>query len=134
MVHHRTIEGARSPTEWWGAARVSAKCSCGSSACHLHLLMPTLEEPANQGSRTKMHRRVVAPLRPASRLGLSCSLRPFRNQCTQCLARAGGGGSRAGGGGRRGDALEPEGPAKLEPEAGREAEEGAGRSGAPACL
>lgn len=48
--------------------------------------MPTFEEPANQGSRMKTHLKVVAPLIPSRRLGLSCSRSPLRNQCTVCLS------------------------------------------------
>lgn len=51
--------------------------------------MPTLEEPANHGSRMKMHRSVVAPRTPSCRLGLSCRRRPLRNQCTLCLGCGG---------------------------------------------
>jgi hypothetical protein len=48
--------------------------------------MPTLDDPANQGSRMKTHLKVVAPLSPSMRLGLSCSRSPLRNQCTVCLS------------------------------------------------
>ena len=54
---------------------------------HLHLLVPTLEEPANQGSRMKMHLKVSHLLIPLNRAGLSLSLRPFLNQWTLCFLR-----------------------------------------------
>lgn len=52
----------------------------GVAGAHLHLLMPTLVLPANQGSSTKTHRKVDAPTRPSLNEGLSCSLSPLRNQ------------------------------------------------------
>lgn len=52
----------------------------GIAATHLHLLMPTLVLPANQGSSTKTHRKVDAPARPSLNEGLSCSRSPLRNQ------------------------------------------------------
>lgn len=52
---------------------------------HLHLLIPTLDEPANHGSRINMHLKVTAFLRPARREGLSWRRRPFLNQCTKCF-------------------------------------------------
>lgn len=61
-------------------------CMSFQWVCYLHLLMPTLEEPANQGSRMKTHLNVVAPLRPSRRDGLSCNRSPLRNQCTVCFA------------------------------------------------
>lgn len=51
-----------------------------------HLLIPTLEAPANQGSRMKTHLNVVAPFKPSLREGLSCKRNPLRNQCTICLS------------------------------------------------
>lgn len=57
---------------------------------HLHLLMSTLDEPANQGSRMKTQRYVEQPLSPSLRLGLSCRRRPLRNQCTMCLSLGAG--------------------------------------------
>lgn len=53
---------------------------------NLHLLIPTLLDPANQGSRINMHLKVVESFRPCFRDGLSCSLRPFLNQCTACFS------------------------------------------------
>jgi len=52
---------------------------------YLHLLTPTFDEPANHGSKIKMHRKVVAPFKPSLKLGLSCRRRPLRNQCTVCF-------------------------------------------------
>ena len=54
---------------------------------HLHLFVPTLEDPANQGSRMKMHLKVSHLRIPLSRAGLSLSLRPFLNQWTLCFLR-----------------------------------------------
>lgn len=59
---------------------------CGFTNSYLHLLMPTLELPANQGSMMKTHRNVVASWMPRNNDGLSCSRRPFRNQWTTCLS------------------------------------------------
>lgn len=56
-----------------------------SAVAHLHLLMPTLVLPANQGSSTKTHRKVDAPARPSLNEGLSCSRSPLRNQWTVCF-------------------------------------------------
>lgn len=58
-----------------------------NSSTHLHLLIPTFEDPANQGSRMNIHRNVAAFLKPALRDGLSWSRSPFLNQCTICLGR-----------------------------------------------
>ena len=52
---------------------------------HLHLLVPTLEEPANQGSKMKMHRKVSHRRMPRNRAGLSLKRSPFRNQWTVCF-------------------------------------------------
>ena len=52
---------------------------------HLHLLMPTFVLPANHGSKTNTQRKVEAPTRPSLNEGLSCSLRPLRNQWTVCF-------------------------------------------------
>jgi len=46
----------------------------------LHLLMPTFDAPANHGSSIKMHRNVLALISPSRKLGLSCILKPLRNQ------------------------------------------------------
>ena len=54
---------------------------------HLHLFVPTLLLPANQGSRMKMQRKVSLLLIPRNRAGLSESRRPLRNQCTVCFFR-----------------------------------------------
>ena len=52
---------------------------------YLHLLVPTFEDPANQGSRMKIHLNVSHLLMPLSKAGLSLSLSPFLNQCTLCF-------------------------------------------------
>ena len=57
------------------------------SNTHLHLFVPTLLLPANQGSRMKMQRNVSLLLIPLKRAGLSESRRPLRNQCTVCFFR-----------------------------------------------
>ena len=56
-----------------------------SSSIHLHLFVPTLEDPANQGSRMKIQRNVSHLLIPRNKAGLSLSLSPFLNQCTVCF-------------------------------------------------
>lgn len=53
---------------------------------HLHLLIPTLELPANHGSITNTHRNVVASSRPRKNEGLSWSRSPLRNQCRTCFS------------------------------------------------
>lgn len=52
---------------------------------YLHLLMPTLEELANQGSIMNTHRNVAASSRPSLNAGLSWRRSPFLNQCTMCF-------------------------------------------------
>lgn len=56
------------------------------SCIYLHLFIPTLELPANQGSMTKTHLNVVASCSPRNNEGLSCSRNPLRNQCTKCFS------------------------------------------------
>lgn len=53
---------------------------------YLHLLIPTLELPANHGSSKNIHRNVIEPFSPSYNDGLSCNRKPFRNQCTECLS------------------------------------------------
>lgn len=82
-VLHEGLEKlhAQSPRGWyWSPLRPR-----GIALAHLHLLMPTLVLPANQGSSTKTHRKVDAPARPSLNEGLSCSLSPLRNQWTVCF-------------------------------------------------
>ena len=52
---------------------------------YLHLLVPTFDDPANHGSSMKMQRNVSHRLIPLSKLGLSLSLSPLRNQWTLCF-------------------------------------------------
>ena len=52
---------------------------------YLHLLIPTWEDPANQGSSMKIHLKVSAPFSASTKAGLSCSLRHLRNQYTTLL-------------------------------------------------
>ena len=47
---------------------------------YLHLLIPTLDDPANQGSRMYTQRTVSAPWMDFLSEGLSWSLKPFLNQ------------------------------------------------------
>lgn len=66
-------------------SNLNLKISCTVSYvktkyCYLHLFIPTLEDPANHGSRINMQRNVLAPTSPARKLGLSCNRRPLRNQ------------------------------------------------------
>ena len=56
-----------------------------ASETDLHLFVPTLEDPANHGSRMKIHLKVSHLLIPRSKAGLSLSLRPFLNQWTVCF-------------------------------------------------
>lgn len=49
---------------------------------YLHLFIPTLDDPANQGSTINIQRQVVAPDKAPLNAGWSCKRRPFRNQCT----------------------------------------------------
>jgi len=51
-----------------------------------HLLIPTFDEPANQGSKMNTQRNVVADFNPSRKLGLSCKRSPFLNQCTVCFS------------------------------------------------
>ena len=51
------------------------------------MFVPTVEDPANQGSKIKMHLKVSHFLIALRREGLSLSLRPFLNQCTLCFLR-----------------------------------------------
>ena len=55
------------------------------SYIYLHLLVPTLDDPANHGSKMKIHRKVSHLRIALSRAGLSLSLSPLRNQWTECL-------------------------------------------------
>lgn len=49
---------------------------------YLHLLIPTLEDPANQGSRMYTQRTVSAPWIESLSEGLSWRRKPFLNQWT----------------------------------------------------
>ncbi len=51
----------------------------------LHLLVPTFDEPANQGSSMNTQRKVSQRRMPRNSAGLSLKRRPFRNQCTVCF-------------------------------------------------
>lgn len=53
---------------------------------YLHLLIPTLELPANHGSSKNMQRNVIEPFSPSYNDGLSCNRKPLRNQCTECFS------------------------------------------------
>ena len=85
----------RLPNRWWYVVLNNYKegffFSFSSSSlvesAHLHLFVPTLLLPANQGSRMKMQRNVSLRRIPRSSAGLSESLRPLRNQCTVCFFR-----------------------------------------------
>ena len=62
------------------------KWTAGLVKTYLHLLMIILQDPANQGSRMNIHRNVTLLLIPARKLGLSCSRKSLRNQCTTCFS------------------------------------------------
>lgn len=62
---------------WW---QIVNSEGTHSSYTYLHLLIPTLDDPANQGSRMYTQRTVSAPRIDSLREGLSWSRKPFLNQ------------------------------------------------------
>lgn len=53
-----------------------------SHLAHRHLLMPWLDDPANHGSKMKIHRQVSHLFTALKSPGLSDNRNPLRNQCT----------------------------------------------------